>query len=218
MRLNQPLVDRVEIVPDHTGKQHWFSTTKVPLRDRSGHVVGIVGIGRDITERKQLEDKLSYLSTHDVLTGLYNRAFFEEALTKLERSDRYPVSVMIIDIDKMKYTNDTQGHAAGDELLRRTAAVLGLPFGKDDVIARFGGDEFAVLLPQTDERAAALALDRLRFRLQEHNRTYHGEPLSLSMGVTTALEYGVLTQTITRADQQMYLDKHARYNRLDNNR
>ena len=102
----------------------------------------------DITQQKRAEDRLRFLSTHDVLTGLYNRAFFEEETTRMERGRHYPISVLMVDVDHLKITNDRRGHAAGDSLLRRAAAVLRAAFRTEDVVARIGGDEFAVLLPE----------------------------------------------------------------------
>ena len=164
---------------------------------------------RDVTARKQTEEKLLFLSTHDVLTGLYNRAHFNDVLALSSQADPYPISVVMIDIDGMKYTNDTLGHAAGDELLRRTAQLLAQTFRGDDVIARVGGDEFAVLLHRTSEEVSPIALERLRLKLREHNGGHPGVLLSLSMGVATASKYSDLAQAMAVADQRMYQDKEA---------
>lgn len=166
---------------------------------------------RDITARKQAEEKLLYLSTHDTLTGLYNRAYFNDALAQLSRADLYPMSVVMIDIDGMKCVNDTLGHTAGDELLRRTAQVLTRTFRGDDVIARVGGDEFAVLLHRTSGEAAPATVERLKLKLREHNGGYAGELLNLSIGIATALTYGDLAQAIAAADRRMYEDKESHH-------
>ncbi len=104
----------------------------------------------DITERKRTDERLRYLSSHDVLTDLYNRTYFDEALARSGDETRFPASVLVIDIDGMKQTNDTQGHAAGDELLRRTATVLRAALDKASTLARTSGDEFAALLTPAD--------------------------------------------------------------------
>ncbi|MCL5995639.1 MAG: PAS domain S-box protein [Chloroflexi bacterium] len=210
MRTGQPIVAKEETETWTNRPTAWVSTTKMPLRDEAGNIMGTFGVSRDITERKRTEEKLLYLSTHDVLTGLYNRAYFEQALAHLTHGEQYPISAVMIDVDRMKLTNDTLGHARGDELLRRTAAVMKAAFRENDIVARIGGDEFAVLLPQTDMRTAADVLDRLKLTLAAHNSGYEGESLSLSIGVATASEYSILTQTITRADQLMYRAKRER--------
>jgi diguanylate cyclase (GGDEF)-like protein/PAS domain S-box-containing protein len=164
-------------------------------------------IMRDVTTRKQTEEKLLFLSTHDTLTGLYNRTHFTDVLTQLSKVDPYPISVMMIDIDGMKNVNDMQGHAAGDELIRRTSQVLMRTFRGDDMIARIGGDEFVVLMHRTSSEAAPAAVERLRLKLSEHNGGYEGVVLNLSIGVATATAYEELAQAIATADRQMYKDK-----------
>ena len=170
----------------------------------------LLGIDRDITERKRAEESLRQLSTHDSLTGLYNRAFFEEELKRLEGSRRFPISIVVIDVDALKKTNDTAGHAAGDELLRRTAAVLCATFRAEDMIARIGGDEFVVLLPQTTAHAVQCALERCALEIRRQNAAPGIAPLSVSLGAATTDAAEDLTRTLKLADENMYRDKAAR--------
>lgn len=104
---------------------------------------------RDISDRKQMEDRLEYLSYHDQLTGLYNRRFFEEELARLDVERSLPLTIVMADVNGLKLVNDSFGHTAGDELLRKVAQILRNGFRKDDIIARLGGDEFIALLPDT---------------------------------------------------------------------
>jgi diguanylate cyclase (GGDEF)-like protein len=159
----------------------------------------------DVTERKQAEEKLRYLSTHDVLTGLYNRNFFEAEMERLQNSRLEPTNLMMIDVNGMKSTNDTFGHAAGDELLRRTAQVLKLSFRKEDIIARIGGDEFVVLF----QGGISLqeATQRVQECLAEHNHWYHGAALSLAIGTASGIKGSSLIELFRKADQQMYKEK-----------
>jgi diguanylate cyclase (GGDEF)-like protein len=112
--------------------------------------------------------------------------------------------MVMSDVDDLKETNDREGHAAGDALLKRVAQVLSASFRADEIIARIGGDEFAVLLHNTDATAAADALHRLEHVLQEYNAAYAGTLLRLSFGVSTAEKRTPLTDMLREADENMY--------------
>ncbi len=214
IRTGQPKIDdeRLETIPGKPSR--WVSSTKMPLRDEEGKIIGTFGISRDVTARKRTEEQMLYLSTHDALTGLYNRAYFEEVMAQIGHASPFPVSVIIADIDGVKRTNDTRGHPAGDELLRRTAGVLASICRNDDIVARIGGDEFAILLPYTDRATAGGILQRLKENLAEHNNAYAGMPLYVSLGAATAYEHALLTQAVSNADQEMYLDKQQHHHQL----
>jgi len=204
----EALLDREEQFHDReTGAWRWHLTTRVPLRDRQGKVIGLVGMSKDITDRKQEEQKLLYLSTHDILTGLYNRTYFEEEIGRLERGRQFPVSVLMADVDGLKTINDRQGHAAGDESLRQAAQILKTVFRSEDIVARIGGDEFAVLLPCADAVAAENALARVKERLDLYNGASGNNPLSLSLGIATGDKGALLNQILKEADDRMYQDK-----------
>ena len=162
----------------------------------------------NIQARKTAEIKLQHLSMHDPLTGLYNRSYFEESLERLERGRHFPISIVMSDVDNLKVINDQLGHSAGDDMLKRVGQVLTIAFRAEDVVARIGGDEFSVLLPETSVNAAEAALHRLYDILEEHNTNYFTDnPLHLSIGISTA-DYGKsLMETLKEADAAMYHQK-----------
>lgn len=189
------------------GHERWIRIFARPQTDPQGRVVTVVGAIKDVTERRRVEEELRYLSTHDALTGLYNRSFFEEEVARLERGREVPLSVIMADVDGLKQVNDRDGHAAGDELLRRAAYVLTVCFRTEDVIARIGGDEFAVLLPDTDADTAEISLARVRQVVAENNAARFGPHLRLSLGASTAVRPMSLIEALKQADARMYLDK-----------
>lgn len=183
-----------------------------PLETELGPLT--IAIVRDVSERRRTEEKLRYLSGHDTLTGLYNRHMFEEQESRLARGRQFPVSILVFDLDGLKEINDLRGHAAGDEMLQRAGAVLAQAFRGDDTVARIGGDEFAALLPSTDREAAALAVDRVKRIVGEHNRTAPEPALSLSIGASTAEPGRSLGQCLREADVAMYRHKSFRRGRV----
>jgi diguanylate cyclase (GGDEF)-like protein/PAS domain S-box-containing protein len=210
MSTGRPVYDVQYAVERPDGRRVFLSMNAAPLFDARGRVDGLVAVILDITERKQAEEKLRYVSTHDTLTGLYNRAYFEEAFDRLGQDGYYPLSVIVADLDGLKAVNDSQGHTAGDDLLRRTGQVLQTVFRSEDVAARIGGDEFAVWLPATDCAAARAALGRLRIVLAHHNRRAQGVPLRLSLGLATGKRDCSLSQILKEADQSLYSAKQTR--------
>ncbi len=186
---------------------HW--TVLPGYEDSLGRV--LVSIS-DITARKKAERYLTYLGTHDVLTGLYNRAFFEEERDRLDAGRRFPVSVIIGDLDRLKEVNDTYGHAAGDELLRRAAEVLKASFRAEDVVARLGGDEFGILLAETDEAAALRSIERIQRLTELNNSFYTGPQLQISLGAATTRQGMSLVEAQRVADDRMYQSKHQKRN------
>jgi len=116
----------------------------------------------DISKRKQLEKKLGYLSMHDQLTGLYNRRFLDEEISRLDTARNLPLTISIADVNGLKIVNDVFGHEAGDRLLQKVSGVLKNEYRADDIIARTGGDEFLILLPKTDKEAAEQICKRVK--------------------------------------------------------
>ena len=168
---------------------------------------------QDITARKKAEEYLWYLGTHDVMTGLYNRAFFDETLQRLESEHRDPVSVIIIDLNNLKTTNDRYGHQMGDQLIRRTGEVLKASIDEDYIAARIGGDEFTLILPGANEQTASLMMDRVESLVEMNNKFYREPELSFSLGSATSEPGLPLERVISLADNEMYNNKGQYYRR-----
>lgn len=190
-------------------KKRNLLVTSTPRFDASGQFLGTIVIFRDITQRKVNEDKLRYISLHDALTNLHNRAYFENKINRLEQStDSFPVSVIMIDVNELKNANDEYGHSTGDEMLVRVAKVLKTSIRADDTVARIGGDEFAILMPNTDDNILERALERITENLKTENLgSSHLLNISFAMGGYTCREQNGLRDAITQADACMYENK-----------
>ena len=172
----------------------------------------------DITARKKAEAYLEYLGKHDVLTKLYNRSFYVDELNRLERKGPFPVTIIMADLNGLKVINDRLGHAAGDALLRRVGEVLNKAVDKPNHAARIGGDEFALLLPGTDERQAEAVIETIQNLVELNNQFYSAAPINLSIGAATAAKNERLEEVANRADERMYQAKHCYHASLKDER
>lgn len=188
----------VEILPSVRGRR-WTQNDRIPFRDDEGKIAGVICLAVDISDLRETEEKLWYMSFHDVLTGLYNRTYFEEELTRLEKGRQFPISVITIKVDDLLTVNESEGISAGNELLRRTANILKI-FRTEDVVARIGGDRFAALMPTADKTVGENVLARLKTNIEEHNKRYKGQPLNLSVGLATGEKGGSLFDLLVKAE------------------
>ena len=194
-----------EFIEDN-GRQLTFLTVKFPLLNQQGECFAVCGISTDITERIKMEQELQYMSFHDQLTGLYNRRFLEEEMKRLDQERQLPIAVIISDLNGLKLTNDLYGHAVGDELIKTAAVVFKSCCREEDIIARWGGDEFALLLPQTTRDVAEKVLGRIE---QACSGTFVKDvPLSMAAGLAIKSEMGQhISGVIIDAESNMYKNK-----------
>lgn len=197
------------------GGHRWLDTHAVPMRDADGTIKGLLGVTRDVTERKRAQRELERLAQTDALTGLANRRHFMElAEQELSRTLRYggQLSVLMADIDHFKNINDTHGHHMGDLVLQRLGELCREILRDVDVVGRIGGEEFAVILPQTGAEKALEVGERIRKTVAKAELPLeHGIPLriTLSLGVTTlAGTHANVDTLLAQADRALYEAKN----------
>ncbi|MDD4643156.1 MAG: diguanylate cyclase [Erysipelotrichaceae bacterium] len=170
----------------HTKNDHKriFEIICSPYQSNKKDTHGMIYVGRDITERKEQEDRLRYLNHHDVLTGIYNRAYLEEKRDMIDQEENLPISVIICDVDGLKLVNDAFGHTAGDLLLIATAKLLKENSQKTDMIVRTGGDEFCIIMPKTPYQTAEKIQNAIRDH-STHDKANNIENELLSPNIST---------------------------------
>lgn len=162
--------------------------------------------------KKKTEERLVFSSSHDELTGLYNRAYFEEETRRLSDLPQEPIGVIMMDLDNLKYTNDQYGHSAGDQLIRSAATIIRGAFRMSDMIARIGGDEFVVLISNATMDVVQTAIDRIQFNLDRYNSLIQDKAhlIGISIGGSVTDSGVSLAQAIQAADEEMYRVKAER--------
>jgi len=238
IKTGQPLfisqADHIELVKQGKIKKSgtlYVNWLGVPLKTTENEVFGVLGVktykesipytekDKDILSfvsnqvamvirRKQDETRLKYLSFRDSLSGLYNRRYFEEEMRRMDKRRQGSVGLIILDVDGLKLVNDMFGHDSGDLLLSNVAKLLKSCFRDQDIIARIGGDEYAILLHDADRETLEIACDRVKTRISQENVDKHHPPLSLSIGFAVSNDPNIpMRELFKQADSNMYREK-----------
>ncbi|MCL5985739.1 MAG: diguanylate cyclase [Actinobacteria bacterium] len=204
---DKPVITRLK---KKDGSEVWVEIHSHVVKNENGEPIYYQGITRDITERKKNEEELKYQATHDKLTSIYNRFFFEEQMKLISKERNLNVGILVIDVDGLKYINDTLGHHRGDSLLIELTSLLTSTFRPADIIARIGGDEFAIIIRQIDTKTIKELADRLKNKITEHNISLkkHQNPISISIGYAVKdIDTKTLEQTFKQADEMLFREK-----------
>ncbi len=173
---------------------------------KNDEIIGAVITFLDITERNKTEAQIRYLSCHDTLTGLMNRSYLEDALIVNDKEERLPISIIFADLNGLKLVNDVFGHSTGDNLVRRAGNILKKSCRASDIVARVGGDEFIVLLPNTEASVAQQVVDRIKLELMKE--TVNEVQCSMALGLDTKTTmYQDIEKVMMNAEGEMYKEK-----------
>ncbi len=207
IKTGRPIVDIEERETWHLKGDNGISMIKNALfNHEKGKIIGTFGISRDITDKNKAEEKIEYLSFHDGLTGLYNRAYFDEELNRLDTERQLPITIVMGDLNGLKLINDVYGHSKGDMLLRNIADILKESFRKEDITSRWGGDEFISILPKTSAKDARSIIKRVK-KLCEEKSTAE-IPLNISFGASTKKSSSKnIVDILKEAEDKMYKSK-----------
>ena len=187
-------------------EETWFNVNADPVLDYKGHLIEVLVSLEDISKQKKAQEKIQYLSFHDSLTGLYNRAFFDHEFQRLDQSRQLPLSIIIGDLNGLKLLNDAFGHFEGDKMLKRIAGILKSVCREEDIIARFGGDEFVILLPQTNHKTASEICARIKMACQAADESPIPPSIALGTATKTAKETDIF-EVLREAEDLMYGNK-----------
>lgn len=189
-----------------TGRSYYVILKIQAIVSDVGEVIGKAVTITNITEERVMMDRIRFLTFHDNLTGLYNRNYLEEEMQRINLGRQYPLSIIMADLNGLKIINDILGHIAGDDVLRACARLLKDSCRGDDIISRFGGDEFLVFLPQTEAAQAEIVAERIRSGAKSIETPFG--PLSVAVGLYSKVSFDeTVEDSVRRADEDMYRNK-----------
>lgn len=195
--------------------RNFYNTSQTTEVDVYNKPIKLLGIHQNIDQNKKIKDRLQYLSFHDDLTGLYNRryfGYFENEVDRLNDSRRYPISIIVSDIDNLKIVNDTMGHKTGDKYIKKVAQIFKNVLRSEDIAARIGGDEIAVILPETKKDDVEMICDRIEEKCEKINKSDNEckNLFRIPIGCHCVNQSDQdLNSAFQKADEKMYEDKRS---------
>jgi diguanylate cyclase (GGDEF)-like protein/PAS domain S-box-containing protein len=219
---NTEFFDSIHRERHKDGHWVWIHSRGKTIFDENGVGVKFIGTFTDVSEKKALEDEVLELAHKDQLTNLYNRHYFYgivQEIISLAKREKKPLSLMMIDIDKFKNINDTYGHKNGDIVIQTLATIMLKNTRASDIVARIGGEEFVILLPNTSTDDAVILADKLRKKVEKHSIQLEGHKeihITISIGVDKVLveEEVTVDKALARADEALYRAKQSGRNNV----
>jgi PAS domain S-box/diguanylate cyclase (GGDEF) domain len=238
METGIPIIGKVERVTNSSNEVVWYSSSKYPLYDLNGNIIGTWGSSRDITSLKKVEEELEYvnkqlekantqlkeLSNIDGLSGVYNHRYFCETAEDIfnlyrnkARKEHKTFCVMLLDVDCFKKINDTYGHLIGDVAIKHIADLLISNTRSKDLCFRYGGDEFAILLLDTDYKQGVKLAERIRVIIEESPARSNelDFQMTVSIGISCYQGEKDINTLIQKADSQLYISKQNGKNQVN---
>src|SRR6056297_3204220 len=195
--------ETVEYLVNAFDKDLEVRASKLENKDGS---ISILEVIEDITEKKERQREIEYLNLHDHLTGIYNRRFFEKEINRLYIDKNLPISIITLDVNGLKFINDTFGHSKGDQILIKIAKVMKNSVESNEIVARIGGDEFSLILPKCSENKASEIADRIKENIDKESEK--GVPFTLAIGFHTKEKpEEEISEVLKKAESKMYTNK-----------
>ena len=202
---SRPIVQRLRAMD---GTYHWFEEHVTPIYE-NGELMAIQGVMRNIDEKVKLEEDLNYRIHHDSLTNSYNRYYFEQQMD-FYNEENHALTMILCDLDNLKIINDEQGHLQGDRYIQRAANLLNECFSPYGTVARVGGDEFAIILPNITDTSIQVLLDNLKAVIEKEANPSSGN-VEMSIGyASTSHSKNKMEHLYMQADQKMYTSKKSK--------
>lgn len=201
---SKPIILRLK---NTQGQYIWFEEYATPVYE-NGEVVAVQGIYRNINEKVELQKKLEYKVSHDTLTNIFNREYFESKFEYYDKESDSSIAIVICDLDELKFINDHFGHKMGDTLIKETANLLYRSSSKNEIVARIGGDEFVIMLVDTDLSKVEVFLTNVQSEIDAFNNGNPSFYIKMSKGYAySSSSLSKMKQLFIEADNRMYEEK-----------
>ncbi|WP_255247463.1 sensor domain-containing diguanylate cyclase [Paucisalibacillus globulus] len=211
LNFSEPIMVRLR---NKEGQYIWFEEYATPVY-KDGEYVAVQGILRNIDEKVALQQELEYKSTHDTLTDLHNREYFQNKVKLYNETCDVPMAIIIADLDELKIVNDQYGHQMGDRLIQEVGKQLKKYTDEDTVIARIGGDEFAILMANARVTKVELFIQEIQEDMQGNREDKPFYPINISIGYAySQSSTGIMEKLQSEADAKMYSNKNVKKEHL----